>query len=299
MSFLTIFTAPKPFTDPHVNVIQRNAIQSWTRLGDDVQVLMIGDEEGMAEVAAEYGAVHLPDVSCSKDGIPIIGDMFRLAREASDSPVLAIVNADIMLLPDFVDSARMMLERTDQFVLLGRRWNLEVNELLDFSAGWVERLQVNVQARGKLHEMSGSDYFLFSRKVFNEVPDFTIGRAGWDNWMIYKAVTSSWQTVDATEAITVVHQNHDYAHLPEGKPHYKVEETFVNVDLAGGYRKMYNLLEVKHKLVGDRIRPVRPDLVRAIRRLEMLVIPNGHRPSGFRWGLTRRLRKLRKRLNKR
>ena len=97
----------------------------------------------------------------------------------------------------------------------------------------------------------------------------------------------------------MVHQDHDYAHLPEGKPHYKVKETFVNVDLAGGYRQMYNLLEVRKKLVDGRIRPVRLDLVRAIRRLEMLVIPNGHRPSGFRWALTRRLRKLRRRLNKR
>ena len=43
---ITIFTAPKPFTNPHIDLIQRNAIQSWLHLGDDVNVVMIGNEPG-------------------------------------------------------------------------------------------------------------------------------------------------------------------------------------------------------------------------------------------------------------
>ena len=46
MSFLTIFTTPKPFVNPHINLIQRNAIRNWTQFGEDVNVVMIGDEEG-------------------------------------------------------------------------------------------------------------------------------------------------------------------------------------------------------------------------------------------------------------
>ena len=30
---LTLFTAPKPFTNPHIALIQRNAIRSWMALG--------------------------------------------------------------------------------------------------------------------------------------------------------------------------------------------------------------------------------------------------------------------------
>ncbi len=54
MAFLTIFTAPKPFTNPHIAVIQRNALQAWTRL-EDVEVLLIGDEPGIPETAREMG----------------------------------------------------------------------------------------------------------------------------------------------------------------------------------------------------------------------------------------------------
>ena len=39
--FLTIFTAPKPFTNPHIDTIQRNAIRSWVELGEAVQVVLV------------------------------------------------------------------------------------------------------------------------------------------------------------------------------------------------------------------------------------------------------------------
>ena len=34
MSLLTLFSAPKPFIDPKVALIQENAIGSWVRLPD-------------------------------------------------------------------------------------------------------------------------------------------------------------------------------------------------------------------------------------------------------------------------
>jgi hypothetical protein len=55
MSYITLFTAPKPFTNPHIAMIQRNAIQSWLNIDQEVQVFLIGQEQGMAQVAAEFG----------------------------------------------------------------------------------------------------------------------------------------------------------------------------------------------------------------------------------------------------
>jgi len=104
MSFLTLFSAPKPFTDPHIAVIQHNAIKSWTLLSD-VEVLLIGDEQGVAEAAKELGVKHLPDVQCSDNGTPLISSMFQLARENSHSDLLCIINTDIILMPDFVEAA--------------------------------------------------------------------------------------------------------------------------------------------------------------------------------------------------
>ena len=68
MPLLTLFTAPKPFTDPHISMIQRNTLRNWLALGDEVKVVVIGDDPGIAEVCQEMGIRHLPDVRCNEKG---------------------------------------------------------------------------------------------------------------------------------------------------------------------------------------------------------------------------------------
>ena len=51
---LTIFSTPKPFLG-HIEVIQRNAIESWKRLEANVEIILIGDDPGTAEVCRELG----------------------------------------------------------------------------------------------------------------------------------------------------------------------------------------------------------------------------------------------------
>ena len=48
---LTIFSIPKPFIG-HVGVIQMNALRSWTFLDPKCEIVIFGDEPGIAEAAA-------------------------------------------------------------------------------------------------------------------------------------------------------------------------------------------------------------------------------------------------------
>ena len=104
MSLITLFSALKPFTDPRIAVSQRNAVQSWKRLGD-VDVLLLGDEAGIAEAAKEIGVRHLPQVARNQNGTPLISSMFEVVRKNSSSPLLCIINADMVLAPDFFQAA--------------------------------------------------------------------------------------------------------------------------------------------------------------------------------------------------
>ncbi|MDH5506289.1 MAG: hypothetical protein OEZ02_03635 [Anaerolineae bacterium] len=295
MTFLTIFTAPKPFSDAHITTIQRNALQSWLHLGEAVQVAIVGDEVGMAEVAAEFGLKHLPNVACNELGTPLVSSIFELARQASDSPLLAYVNADILLLPEFVESARQVAVQAEQFLLVGQRWDLDVSQPLDFGEGWPQRLRAEVQSRGKLHVPAGSDYFVFPRELFTQIPNFAIGRAGWDNWMIYHGVQQPWPVIDATASITIIHQNHDYGHLPQGQAHYDLDETFRNADMGGGMANMYMVLDTNRELRAGRIQRPRFRWARLLRRIERWMYPKDGVQQGPRWALTRRLRHLRRR----
>src|SRR5215467_5978429 len=103
MPLLTLFSAPKPFTDPHIAMIQRNAIQSWTLL-PDVEVILLGEETGLAETAKELDVKHIVNVARNQSGTPLISSMFQLVRENSNSDLLCIINADMILMPDFVEA---------------------------------------------------------------------------------------------------------------------------------------------------------------------------------------------------
>ncbi|MGD9091709.1 MAG: hypothetical protein PVF74_02595 [Anaerolineales bacterium] len=296
MTFLTIFTAPKPFTDPHINTIQRNAILSWLNLGPEVEVLIVGEESGMQEVAAEYGVRQLPDVTRNDFGTPHVKSIFALARQASDSPMLAYVNADIMLLPDFVEAARTVSGQLDNFLVIGQRWNLEITAVLDFSPGWDQRLEEDIETRGELHRAVGSDYFIFPHSLFIDMPDFAIGRPGWDNWMIYHAQQENWPVVDGTPSITVVHQNHDYSHLPGGKPPYTLPEGRLNKSLAGADENLYMISDSDKQLTNGKIHTPRMTLPRAVRRVEIWLRPSDGKREGLRGSLAHMAFRLRKKL---
>jgi len=248
MPRITLFTAPKPFTDRHIAIIQHNAIKSWTLL-PDVDIILLGDEDGLEEKAGEFGVKHLSNVARSDSGTPLISSMFQLAREHSDGDLLCIINADILLMSDFVEAARQAVQLRDKFVLLSQRWDLDVTNPMFFSEGWTERLREDVEKRGQLHRPAGSDFFLFPTACYKKVPEFTIGRAGWDNWMIHKARQEKWPVIDCTPSVMIVHQNHDYRHLPGGKSHYSHPETEENVRLAGGPAAVrYTILDATARL---------------------------------------------------
>ena len=298
MTFLTVFTAPKPFTNPHIITIQRNAIQSWIHLGSDVEVFLMGDEQGMAEIASEFQIRRFPEVKCSEKGTPYISSMFEMAREASEAPYLAILNADIMLMPDFVEAARQVGAQADEFLFLGRRYDLDVEQELEFNPGWDLRLREEVKEFGMLHGPVGSDYFLIPRGLLADMPDFTIGRSGWDNWTIYHAVKSGWQVVDVTRSAMIVHQSHDYSHLPGNKPPYDLPETKKNIIIAGGLKTMYTILEANKILVDGKLKPAPMSVPRMLHRLELMITNDdlhGPRKSIVRW-LKKNRRKYENRL---
>jgi hypothetical protein len=237
---LTIFSPPKPFQG-RIDVIQRNAIESWVALGDEVEVMLVGDELGLADVAAEYGLGHIEDVARNKYGTPLLDDIFSKVRRAAANDLLCYVNADIIFLDDLIPSVRDIAHQVERFLVVGQRWDLEIEERLIFDDKFVPTMREFITALGCLHPPGGSDYFIYRRGEFNNLPPFALGRAGWDNWMIYDGIRKKIPVIDATSGITIVHQSHDYAHLPEGKPHYRLPETELNVELAGGREMIFTL----------------------------------------------------------
>lgn len=294
MAFLTIFSAPKPFTDPHIRVIQRNAVQSWARLADS-EVILIGDETGIPEIAGELGVKNIPQVKRDDKGVPLVSSVMEIGHQFSSSPLLCYANGDMILMSDLSRAARAVSGQTHDFLMVGQRWNLDVTAPLDFSGNWESRLRLDVAGRGQLYNPWGIDYFLFPRHLYTSTPAFTIGRVAWDNWMVYHARTAFGLAIDATRDVLVVHQNHDYSHLPGNRPSSGSEVAKSNLAKAGGRRCIYNTLDTNRELVDGRLCHPRFRLVRLLRRLEHLFIND--KGQGWSWEISLRLQRMQRQLD--
>jgi hypothetical protein len=245
---LTLFTIPKPFSG-HIGVIQRNAIRSWTLLGDDVRVVLFGTDQGTADVAGECGAEHHPEVARNRFGTPLLGDLFARAGQCARSTHLCYVNADILLMSDFVASARRALRYKKRLLMVGQRVDFDQTEAIDFASDWESAFRAEVAARGVLHRPTGIDYFLYHRDIWGRIPPFAIGRFSWDNWLIRRARDLQVPVIDATPCITAVHQNHDYSHARGGaKGARGGPEARENFRLAGGRELSLTIWDSTHIL---------------------------------------------------
>lgn len=251
---LTIFTTPKPFTG-HNGVIQTNAIRSWLALKPTPEILVLGNDEGVAEVCAKFGLRHLPKVECNEYGTPLVSSLFSLAQETASRDILCYVNADIILLSDFLPAIRQV--KAQSYLIIGQRWDLDVNEPIDFaSPDWEERLLERVRKEGRLHPVTGIDYFVFPRGLYSRIPPFAIGRTGWDNWLVYQARKSKAYLIDATSAITAIHQNHDYSHHPgEDTGVWKGQEAIRNTELMGGLDNGFTVEHADRVLSPEGLKP--------------------------------------------
>ena len=278
MTRVAFFTAPKPFTDAHIRVIQRNAIQSWKALGSDVEVWLVGDEAGVEQIARELNVGYIPEVLRNSSGTPRIDSIFNLVREKSKADYLCYVNADILVFPDMLHALEMVLAQVDRFLVIGRRWDAAVTHELDIKEGWHDQFQATTLATSKLHRAAGSDYFLFPRSEFTDIPAFAVGRAGWDNWMIYKARWEHMAVIDATEAIKVIHQNHDFSHFADGKIHRLQPESAENMRLAGGRYTVYTIHDVNYRLLGSNLQRVRLNRWKLLREISIFPAVTLHCP---------------------
>jgi hypothetical protein len=212
---ITLFAIPKPFHG-HIGVIQRNALGSWAQIAN-ADVILLGDDDGVGEAASDFGFGHEPEIRRTEHGTPLVSDAFRLARAGSRHSLLGYVNADVVLLPDFARAVARI--RKSRFLLAGQRWNTAISDPIDFAdPDWEARVRDTIIDSGTLAGPDWLDYFVMPRDsaLIDDLPDFAVGRPGWDSWLVWRARHTRTPLIDATSAITAVHQAHGYAHVPGG-----------------------------------------------------------------------------------
>jgi hypothetical protein len=254
---LTIFTTAKPFRE-HISIIQRNALKSWTLLHPDVEIILFGDDPGSAEASRDLGLRHEPQIDRTEFGSVRVDAMFAKAQQLARHQTLCYINCDILLTADFASAVRTVQSARSEFLIVGRRWDTDVRDPIDFSnPQWADLARQRALAANHQRDEWWIDYFVFSRGLYGpEVPPFAIGRTVWDDWLIWNIVNKKKPVIDATRSVIAIHQNHDYTHHPKGEQGvWRGEEAARNAKLSGGWQHLRTIADASEILTASGLRP--------------------------------------------
>jgi hypothetical protein len=156
-----------------------------------------------------------------------------------------------MLTRDIVSAAETVSESFDKFLLIARRWNVDIHEEWDSQlADWDVELHRYATVHGTLEPPEGgTDVFVYRRGTLDNLPPFAIGRTRCDSALIVHARGRGVPVIDATDVVTSVHQTHDYSHIALGtKDNLKGPEAISNEKLLGGEGFVFTSLDATHVL---------------------------------------------------
>lgn len=174
---ITFFSIPRAF-EGEFDELQRVAMSSWLSAVPGCQIVSLGDE--------------LPT---NEQGTPLINKVFEWAEKVAEFDMLCEISADIILGADFEQAIKDIQDIPGPF-MIGQRWDINPGDEPESA---------------KLHSPAGIDYFVYRKGTIpvEEIPPFAVGRAAYDNWLVWAAINRWGLTViDATNAITAIHVNH-------------------------------------------------------------------------------------------
>jgi len=248
---ITFFAIPKSFKG-NTAIHQGNSLKSLQLTNPGSQIVIYGQEEGIEEFCSKNGFLNRKITSFSSIGTPILKDVFDDIQMISEFDTVVYLNSDIIFLSDI----KKIIQRIafTQFLIIGKRTNVDINEIIDFSKeNWYERLQFFAHEHGEQGSLSEIDYFIFQKGSLNDMPPFAVGRAGWDNWMIYHYKQElNFPVIDATDYLVALHQNHDYGHIKMGTgKKYEGAESDYNRKLIGKWSKFYSIIDADYQFTSS------------------------------------------------
>ena len=197
---ISFITTPKPGDD----LPFRNALGNWHALDAEVLVL-----DGNERQAKELGYRHIVDCERGAFDLPYLNSMVNLARDQALGKFLVLTSDHLIFLSGLSSAIRLVSERFDEFFIVGRRYDLDLNEI-DYRGDWKSTLWAVLQERGGIGSPAAKDYFIFPKSLEITIPPFLVGREWWDTWFVWYARQKHIPMIDATQLILGIHQNHKF-----------------------------------------------------------------------------------------
>lgn len=167
-----------------------------------------------------------------------IKELFEKGQLHASNDLLCEISSDIMLTDNF-GTALTAIERCEKPFVIGQRYDQAKDGTM------------------KLHPPTAADYFIFRKGTLGQIPPFHIGRTAYDNWFVWAAIDWGLTVIDATRAITAVHQNHSYPEYGDREKMLKSDEKKENYQMAktAGMPRWYAVNDAPFVFNGKGINP--------------------------------------------
>ena len=205
--------------------IQVNTLKAITKLRPEVDIVVFSKAQEVHDMCRLLGIRVVEDFGTNPYGTPFLHSLFQeLEADVSQmSTFIGYMNADIIFDSNLVLTLRAIKETRDRMelkrriLLVGRRINIEM--AISFSNDHPDSFNTStsidsyvsrLKSRGKLFGNNAEDFFIVTPGTFvwKEIPEFVIGRPGYDNWLVdymYHRANSS-DLIDVTSTVPAIHQ---------------------------------------------------------------------------------------------
>jgi len=223
--------------------IHNRLIRNWAALGPDLDPVLFVP-------VTEYNTSSWINTATSnnwtvrvlyalRSNLPILTAMFKDAIARSRSPFIGYANADILFDRSLILTLCSLNQRlnlaNETILIIGRRRNVDIVKI-DLGSGY-NLTKISLMDRIKPFHGMAQDYFITTRRglSWKEIPDFVVGRNGYDNWLVAKALDWNITLIDASRTVLALHQSGIDGYMSGSKTVAK-ETKYINLRLGRGVR---------------------------------------------------------------
>lgn len=212
VSTLTIFTS-FPYLKNKLNV-NLNSLRNWKHLDHSPQLVLFTNDRKVALTGFDthWNVQNVKEDPVTK--VPALRTMFVESMNLYDTSFYMYANADIVFdlyIVDVLSSIEKFLKsknlQNKPVLIVGQRTNFNVSSInMAAPEAWRDIMFRSYRVYTRFHT-DAIDYFITNRAFpWDEVLPLVIGRVGYDNWIIAYARFRGFITIDASAAISAIHQ---------------------------------------------------------------------------------------------
>jgi len=205
-------TIPRSFIDTYLTP-QVNALNMIRNYDPSANIVLYSDDDGVKDYASK-NLYHAPDVVIKKGRLPLVNEALKYCAINFPECYICYINSDMLLVGNTKELINYIDKRfSGNFIATGYRCNLHIDTVI--KSNEIPDLLTKCSCKKTKGRHSALDVFIFKSDIFRllSMPNFRVGRPGWDNWLAAKCRILGFALIDISNVVTLVHQEHPPAHV--------------------------------------------------------------------------------------